>query len=69
MTITVNGKDYEPSDLSEDQLKLVNLISAAQIELQHRESCLVVLQSGLQTLQHQLITSLEDVTDEDQSDA
>ena len=69
MTISVNGKDYEQEDLTPDQQKLVSLLHAAQVELQHRESCLVVLQSGLQTLQHQLITSLEDVTDEDQSDA
>ena len=69
MTINIQGKEYQPSDLTEDQLKLVNLISSAQVELQHREACLVVLQQGLASLQHQLVTSLDDVTEEEETDA
>ena len=65
MTISVNGKDYEQEDLTPDQQKLISLLHAAQVELQHKEACLVVLQSGYQALQHQLVTSLEESEETD----
>ena len=57
-TVTIDDKEYQYEDLSQDQQKLVNLLGFSQAEVQHKENVLVTLRVGMQSLQQQLIDSL-----------
>nr|BDD46735.1 hypothetical protein 6 [bacterium] len=62
-SIIINDVEYKASDLTEEQVSLVNYLQVAKAELQHKSQVLAVLESGYKTLEYQLVSSLEASTD------
>ena len=57
--ITVNGKEYDTRDLSDQTKQLINIISAADREMGTLNAKLVTMAAGRDSLTAQLIEQVE----------
>ena len=65
--ITVNGKDYAPEDMNEQQTYLINQIRSCQNKAANIRFELDQVQAAQNVFTNELIKSVQEQTDEDEA--
>ena len=67
--ITINGKDYAPEDMNEQQTYLINQIRSCQNKAANIRFELDQVQAAQNVFTNELIKSVQEQTDEDEAAA